>query len=426
MKKLIFLCLLALTSLACAESKIVVRSRLDTKAPIYVGQQVRIRVEVLGNEGWANSKKVADIEVPGALMMHSETQGSRLQESIDGESYSGQNYELLIFPKRAGTITVPAIPLDVEVKQWGVGQTPQVERKQTAPITFEATYPPGTAHISELICSTRLQVKQLWKPEQTEQVMVGDSIKRVVTQKVAGMPGAALVPTRFAAIGGTTLYPSNPEVDRSAERGVLTGSRSDAATYVFTRAANVQLPDISVSWWDTNNNELKQELLPGRIFNVIPNPAILTPQEIQNKSSRKKGVLLAAALLTLTGIIFYRPLKQRWQHWCNTRKHAEQAFFKRFTKACKTNDPVQSLTALMQWLDRIDESSVSPQLNEFIARYGSEQAQNSAAQLTTAALNKTTWSGQPIATDMKSIRKQWISRQRKETAAKRILPELNP
>ncbi len=134
---------------------------------------------MLAKDGWAKIKKVRDLEVPGAIALRGQTQGSRNAETIDGSAYSGQRYETLLFPQRSGLIAVPAVPVDVEVKVFGAGTGSKTRRMKTPPLEFQARPPGGSANVDGLVSTTKLSLEQTWDPEPGS-LKVGDAIKRIL------------------------------------------------------------------------------------------------------------------------------------------------------------------------------------------------------------------------------------------------------
>ena len=91
---------------------VIVRAKTSlTEA--WIGQRVMLYIEVLGKNGWAQVPNLKNFEVPGTYIMRTETQGVRLQETIDGDSYTGQRYELSIYPQTAGQINIPSLDLNI-------------------------------------------------------------------------------------------------------------------------------------------------------------------------------------------------------------------------------------------------------------------------------------------------------------------------
>ena len=71
-------------------------------------------------DGWAQLKKTGDVEIKGGYLLRLESQGTRLNETIKGVSYTGQRYEFLFYAQRGGKLSIPEIVVDLEIKSWEV------------------------------------------------------------------------------------------------------------------------------------------------------------------------------------------------------------------------------------------------------------------------------------------------------------------
>ena len=128
---------LTLASSVLGAEGIVLRTAV-TPTEVWVGQRASLNIDVLGKDGWAQIKTIRDFEIPGAYVMRTQSQGIRLQETIDGESYTGQRYQFSIYPQRGGTIAIPALPVEVTIRAWGLN----------AAETVQAAEIPGTTDTS--------------------------------------------------------------------------------------------------------------------------------------------------------------------------------------------------------------------------------------------------------------------------------------
>src|SRR5262245_12148304 len=106
------LCLALAPSWSAADEGVILRASIEPKAGIWVGQQVRLLIDVLGRDGWAQIHKFHPFEVAGASVLQVESQGTRLTDTVSGAAWTGQHYEWLVFPQRAGAITITPIHLD--------------------------------------------------------------------------------------------------------------------------------------------------------------------------------------------------------------------------------------------------------------------------------------------------------------------------
>jgi hypothetical protein len=185
---LIFFSCLACEDVIAAED-ILFRTAL-TPEEAWVGEKVLLRVDVLAKDSWAQLQRIDYIDVDGAYILRLESQGTRLNEVIEGASYSGQRYEFMIFAQRPGKLTVPPTAVDVAVTKWGVGAGTKVHRLSLPMVELSARMPPGMEGSHGLISTTDLIVDQRWNPE-ADAAKVGDAIARTITLRAVDQSGMA-------------------------------------------------------------------------------------------------------------------------------------------------------------------------------------------------------------------------------------------
>src|SRR5262245_61624158 len=120
------LCLALAPSVSTADEGVILRASIEPKVGIWVGQQVRLLIDVLGRDGWAQIRKFHPFEVPGAIVLQVDSQGTRLTDTVSGATWTGQHYEWLVFPQRAGAVTIPPIVVDVATKNVATQQATSV------------------------------------------------------------------------------------------------------------------------------------------------------------------------------------------------------------------------------------------------------------------------------------------------------------
>ena len=415
-----------------ADSDILIRTAIKPPANIVVGQRVILQVGVLAADGWAQIKNVRDFSVEGAQVVRYGSQGARLNETIQGRAFSGQRYDLSLFPWRTGTIKVPSIAVEVEVSRWGSDGGKASQRLETPQATFEVNTPPGAEGIQGLISTPDLKAAQRWAPEQQD-FKVGDAIKRTIELSGRDLSGMAFTPLQFESTDMVSVYAAEPRVDDRFDRGNLSGTRVETVTYVFTREGAVELPEIVVPWWDTDQNKLKQAVLPALKLEIAPSPTAATgatngvalegPRTLPRWMA---SVLAILALLLILAILFRDRLYGTWRQWQQAHVEDERHDFRQFAKAARSNDPNTTYNRLMRWLDRIHEGPGAARLDDFLRHYGDKAALKEADRLQ-QALGKTGtgWSGNPLIATMRVARRRW-HQAKNIKQADLSLPPLNP
>jgi hypothetical protein len=412
-----------------AAGDIVLRTAVEpTEA--WVGQRVVLRIDVLGEDGWAQIGRFGDMDLPGAYLIRGDSQGTRLQETIDGVSYTGQRYEISVYPQTAGVIEVPPLPVEVAIKTWGADASQTVQQQQAPAVTIRARLPPGAEDISGLISTSRLTAEQQWTPS-IEAPSVGDALQRTVILEADDVSGMAFTPLEYADLPGVGVYPAGPEVADIAGRGSLSGLRTETVTYVFERAGAVEIPKIQLTWWNVSTEQLETIILPGRELQIAPGPvgspgatgvSVSGQLSVQNLWLPGSILLLLAALL----LRYARQLAEGWGAWLRRRQDSEARYFKRALRSVRSQNARLALRDIMHWLDRIDRGPAPAQLQAFMRRYAEGDAQVVVNQLLEAvASDRRLADPAPLIGVLTSMRMRWRKAGQRRSDAAFVLPDLN-
>jgi len=407
---LVFIWSVSSDSVLAAE-EIVLRTAV-TPEEAWVGQKVVMHVDVLAKDGWAQLRKVTDAEVDGAYLLRLESQGTRLSETIDGDSYTGQRYDFMLFAQRDGKVTIPPVPVDVEIKTWGADGSARIERMSLPLVEFVVRTPPGAEGIRGLISTSNLTASQSWDPE-TESPVVGDAIKRRVTLSADDVSGMAFAPTLHNETENLGIYPGEPTVEDKFARGELTGTRVETVTYVVERAGDFELPSVELSWWNIETEELQHIVLPGLTLQVIGGPTVASqPNERPTWST-----LISLFVVVVAPLIFGRRLLARWTAWRRARNETEAAYFRRIRRSARSGDQNAVLSDTMRWLDRINDASQAARLDLFMQKYGDSRAREAVADQSESGT-------MAFVSSLAVARKRWQQAQRGRESGY-FLPDLN-
>ena len=423
----VLLSLLSAASLQAAQD-IVLRTSV-TPEDAWVGQQVLLQVDVLAKDGWAQLKKITDAEVQGAYMLRLESQGTRLSETIDGESYTGQRYEFMLFTQRDGDFVVPPVPVDVEIRQYDAGGGPKHHRMSLPSVEFSARTPPGAEGIRGLISTTELTATQSWSSD-NDNASVGDALKRSITLRARDISAMAFPPLLHPEIESVAIYPLQAAVDDRFARGDLTGTRVETATYVFEQAGDVEIPGIALSWWDIRSEQLQRIDLPGLSLQIAANPLLNSAVDAGIASQPRKQemwtVLFVIGLLAALAFRFGSRLLQHWAKWRKSRNESEPAYFRKMMLSSKSGDRKAFLRNTMRWLDRINPTSSPARLDDFVLRYGNTKTQEAASHVLKHLANGQDESTvRELAKGLKVARASWQKPLRAHRKSSDRLPYLN-
>jgi hypothetical protein len=401
---------------ASPQGAVVVRETVDP-AQAVVGQRVRLLVDVLFPDSMPAPPQVATPQAPGLQAFRFESQGLTMQDTIDSRSYAGQRFEFAVYPRRAGTLSIPSV--EVRLMNRAGDERGRVRGE---PQTLTVLAPPGTDPSRPIIASTNVTLKETWEPaEASKPVHVGDALVRMVTRQAADTPALGFPALDATAPQGVRVYVDQPQSDDKVARGDLTGERKDRITYVFEKEGDFSLAGLTQPWWDLSSKTLRKVTAPGRRITVIAAP----PPAATQRDSWSRLVALdwrklaaiavgATVAITLCGMLVARLLKALRER--SERGPSEQTLFRDFERAARAGDPRATWLTLTMWRQS--------------ANIGADRiAAGPAVSLLESCLfgaDKTSWSSEDASSLVREIEMLRRSRSASLAAREARLPPLNP
>lgn len=426
------------STLASAQSDDVARIRngLESKSPVWVGQETTFYVELLSSSFFSGTPRFAVPEIPGAVVMKVDGRPVMGSTKIDGETWTSQRHTFRVYAQRAGDYEVPSFAVRFSVSA-GFKEPPQPQRIMTEAIRWEAKMPPGAEGLSLLISTSSLEAKQNWQgipkagngDDEPITLAVGDAITRTITLAAEDVPGMALPAISMPAADGMTSYAQAPVVDDRTNRGTLTGSRSDSVTYVCQRAGAVTLPAMVVTWWDIKAEQLRRINLDGLRLEVTEplsqGGEVVGDVEIDTGSNHLAAWAIVAVIVFVTAIfLFRRILTDRWLAWNRRHLESESAAFAAVKKACRGDDPAKAYNALMRWIGKRSGGTRQVTLRSIGEQSDDAAFSDELIRLERAAIDPSRpWSGTAIEAGLAKLRRSKPARGVKSRSS---LPQLNP
>ena len=343
-----------------------IRHRLEPAEPVYVGQPVRLWVEVMTRTWFLRAPQYPlTIEVSKAIVIPPDAFGVNSTERIDGETYAVQGRAFTIFPQVSGRFEVPPIPVTLVVARDDGSQSPEIPL-ETQPVVIEATFPAGVEGRGLVLSTPRLTVSETYS-RSTEELEVGDSFKRRITTTIDNSVAMLLPPITFEASEGIAVYPARPEVEDKRNRGQLTGTRVDEATYLMEAEGSYELPEISIWWWNLRTSALEHEVLPSVELTVAPNPdlapehlgelreadaELAAPGEVEeDRAGWREWVIGVVALALVVWLVRRFSRRASRTPVQKSPEAVEEEFFRRFETTAREGDPAATYQAFLAWLD---------------------------------------------------------------------------
>jgi hypothetical protein len=419
---------MGVASHADAQDDVILRTSTDPESA-WVGQRVRLNIEVLGADGWAQIPDLPEVEVPGAYVMRTESQGVRLSETISRKTYTGQRYQMSIYCQRPGTLEIPALPVTAVLKQWGVNAAETPYELRTPATSLICKVPPGAEGIRGLISTTRLDAEQTWS-SRLDTAAPGDAITRTVTLSADDVSAMAFPPMQHPQIEGVAVYPGQPSVNDETNRGALKGRREESVTYVFEGPGEIALPEIVLTWWDIDNQRLRRIELPGLKLvvegEVAPEPAEVTEVIVEEPPRDLLPFIASAVMVAVLGLWLGLRLGKWYQTRRQTVLESEPFAFRQVQASLRSHDAQAISASIMRWLDRLDPGARPARLDCFLEDHGDEPTRAAAAVLSQSlASGEDFTETRALAHGLKKARSRLLHRRHTVKQAENFLPELN-
>ena len=236
------------------------------KESVYVQEQLLFTVRLYYTINGIRNPQFTELEMEDSViqLIGSPNQYEKL---IDGERYGVYEKRYVIFPQRSGPLEVPDILFRGEVTD---GSSNFVfrnlnTRRVTAfieGITIDVLERPVSMQNNALwLPVSSLTLEESWSTD-INNLKVGDSVVRTMTMTADGLDGAVLPPFSHTEIEGLNLYPDPAEIERTFVEGAIVGTRIETTTMVATESGDVEIPEISIPWWNINTNQLEATIIP--------------------------------------------------------------------------------------------------------------------------------------------------------------------
>ncbi|MCI5106268.1 MAG: BatD family protein [Pseudomonadales bacterium] len=267
------------------------------KESVYVQEQLLFTVRLFYTINGIRNPQFTEPEMPDTVV---ELIGSpnQYEELIDGVRYGVYEKRYVIFPQRSGPLEIPDILFRGEVTD---GSSNFVfrnlnTRRVTAfidGITIDVKERPASAQSVNWLPASRVSLSEDWS-RSLDDLQIGDSVVRTITMSAEGLDGAVLPPLTEENIAGMNTYPDPPEIDRSFVDGSIVGTRIESTTLVATAAGELEIPQVTVPWWNVDSDQMESSIIPATRINIA-SVAGEVPSEQAVASTENLEDLLARA-----------------------------------------------------------------------------------------------------------------------------------
>jgi len=242
------------------------------KESVYVQEQLLFTIQLFYTINGIRNPQFTELEMPDSViqLIGSPNQYEKL---IDGVRYGVYEKRYVIFPQRSGPLEIPDILFRGEVTD---GSSNFVfrnlnTRRVTAfidGITIDVKErPAAVAGFNIWLPAANVSIEESWSSD-ISNARIGDAIVRTLEIVAAGLDGAVLPPFSPEEIDGANIYPDPPDIQRTFVDGSIVGTRIETTSIVATDSGFVEIPEISIPWWNIDTDQLEYAVVPASRLTV--------------------------------------------------------------------------------------------------------------------------------------------------------------
>ncbi len=399
-------------------SRVYVELEAEPENP-YVGQQTQIVIRIIHNIPLIGG----DLIEPRVDNADAYSHGleSRYSISRDGQKFQVLERNLSIVARSPGKLEISAasyrglIYSDTDTSAAGSpAKTRRINRASEA-LFLEVRKPPTEFSGNAWLPARELALEQHWD-EISNELQVGDSLGLTLSIEAKGLPAAALPAGLLSVESGKVRVYADPETRSNRFEGrELTGRLEQRFVVVVTEPGVVQLPAISLKWWDVEQEAEKIAALAGKTWTVSAPETGEAEVDTAGRTAswygtgspeliitlaRNNGswyIGIGAVLLMLALLISVRSVRYRISESIASIL-ASRSNRKLLKQACITNNPVLAFRALIEWgRARWPRDNING-LHQIRIRTKSSELAGELHRLDRAlyAEQGATWQGQPL------------------------------
>ncbi|MEX0285714.1 MAG: hypothetical protein AB3N23_13990 [Paracoccaceae bacterium] len=345
------LALLIMATAATAEEDGPTLSTEVKETEAIPGQFLTVRITVLVPTYMPQPPVWPSYEAPNLLVRLPEKSTSPTSQRIGSATWSGITRRYQISPMVPGGFTLPASEVIVT---WADPDTnePRQTMLRTEPVTLTGVVPEGAEGLDPFIAAESLELKATVEGEPA-QMKPGDSVIRTLVATVDGtspMFLPSLAPQ--VEVPGLRVYPDEPALEETDNRGELSGMRTERVTYLAEGGGSGQVDGVTLDWFNLKTGKVETASIDG--FDVqIEGPPLQTGPRVTRAQVVRWLVGLVGALIVLFVIQRAWPMIQRWRAARNARYVSSERYaWREVKRAVNARNLGAVFVALDVWYER--------------------------------------------------------------------------
>ena len=250
-KLLIVLCGLFISVKISAETVLPIVNIEMQPETVAVGEKATLRVSIFVPTWFSSPPLFPSLELVNTITRLPPDSSYPSSLKVDGETWSGIIREYEVYPLVGARFSFPE--QTISAKYADPETNTPVEIEVVIPsIELMANVPKGAEQLTPYIGGTALKLDQRVEGDSLN-MKVGDALVVSYTATLDGMPSIFLPPLyRDSPQAGVSSYVAEPMF--SDQQSSI---RTEKVTFVFEREGDIEIPGISLQWWNSQSEKIE-------------------------------------------------------------------------------------------------------------------------------------------------------------------------
>lgn len=201
---------------------------------------------------------------------------NQYQKKINGVNHLVVELKYAVFPENSGELTIPSLRFNAVIPDrrdpysnsfFSRGGKRVFLYSEEKKITIKPK--PAVYGAGEWLPTTAVSLSERWS-RPLDELVAGEPITRTIHISAQGLTAAQLPPLEVKAGQEFKLYPEQPQLDNDVTHDGVIGTRSESVALIASQGGNIELPAITVKWWDTSSDQMRETVLAAKTLSVKP------------------------------------------------------------------------------------------------------------------------------------------------------------
>ena len=263
----------------------------SSEKPIYLQQQILYTVRLVFDRPILDGS--LSEPAPENALIEQLGKNNRYTSQRNGKSFTVNERRYAIFPEKSGELVIPPLRFTGSLVSDAAGRRspsridPNMRRffggdpfagvfDRGRPVTLrgkavslDVLPRPASYSASHWLPAAGLELEDSWA-EQPPEFKVGVPVSRTISIKAKGLLATLLPKLEIAKVDGVSVYPEQPVTESRTDGTWVYGQSNQSMSYMPTRAGALVVPELQLSWWDTQAGVERTAVLPKWSVEVLP------------------------------------------------------------------------------------------------------------------------------------------------------------